>query len=220
MADQVLPGTQTMSSSTVANIITRARSLLNEASASFWSNDELMAWINDAILVISAHVLPLGQTEDITITADTLEYDIATLDAGLRYVAAVAAIYQPGAANEIKGLSYKGPEEIGSGNAAGTVPNHFYLVNGKIGLWPIQAAGDDGVGNTVRVYLAEIADAVTATTDTIPLPAIYDTPLLHYVVAMALFKDEKYDQARVFMALFDGVVQRYRVDFLETGEDD
>ena len=67
----------------------------------------------------------------------------------------------------------------------------------------------------MRVYLAELGASVSATTDAIPLPSIYDQALKHFVVGMCKYKDRKPDEARDFMALFDAVVQRYRIDFLE-----
>lgn len=215
MAQNVLPGTQTPSTKTVADVFTGVRSILNTTTTAMWTNADLLEWINDGITVISAHALCLGQTVDITIVADTLEYSIATLSPTLRYAAAVAAIYQPAAAATIKGLDYAGPDQIGKENAAGDVPNFFYLVDGRIGLWPIQAAGAAGVGKTVRVYLAELGAPVTATTDVIPLPAIFDTPLKHFVLAMAKYKDRKDSEGNLFMSLFDAVVQRYRIDFSE-----
>lgn len=220
MADFVLPGSQTMSTQTVATLNTKVRALLNEKAEAFWVDTDILDWINQGVGVISAQALCLGTTLDITIAADTLEYDLATLAPDLRYADAIAAIYEPEAADAMKGLEKSGPHKIGSSPVAEEQPSYYWLVDGRIGLFPAQSTGDEAVGKKVRIYFAELAQKVSATTDLIPLPEIYETPLIHFVIGMAKYKDDRPGEAREFMALFDSVIQRYRLDFLETDEDE
>lgn len=204
MSFLVVAGTQAMSAKTTADIITAVRSNLNEASAAFWTDAELLEWTNQIVQDIAIKTLCLGTTEDVTIAASTLEYALTTTD----YIACVAAIY-----NNATGLYAGTPQQVGR-EAAIEEPAYFYLWDGNIGLYPVQAAGSPSVGNTVRVYLAQ-APAVVASGDTIPLPAIFDKALIEGVTALAFMKDRLWSRAAAYQASYDAKIDRFRTDFYE-----
>ncbi|MBU1003023.1 MAG: hypothetical protein KKE73_10930 [Proteobacteria bacterium] len=213
MSDHVLPGTQSMSSMTLGDLFTRVRSNLNEVSAAFWTNDDLMYWANLGAKDIATQTLCMGTTAEITLVAGQLEYPLSL---SLRYAVDVAAIY-----NSAKGLKKGGPWRVGNTDAefAGE-PVEYYLFDGHIGVYPVPAEGDDSVDKKVKVYLAELPTAMTAVTDLIPLPEIYESSLIEFVTARAKYKDRKYSEGDRHMSLFDAVIQRYRIDFGESEVDD
>ena len=69
---------QQTSSTLLSTHITRARSYLNEATASFWTNAELLIWGNDGTLDIVARTHCLESIETEQLIVNTMSYALAS----------------------------------------------------------------------------------------------------------------------------------------------
>lgn len=206
MTTPTMAGSQTASGKLAQAFITEARYKLNEPEAAFWTDAELLEWLNEAIVLIAAQTMCLGTSEAITLVADTFEY--ALTDSA--YASIVAVVY-----NGTLGLYRSDPRSLGRVDADLTTPKYFYEWDGKVGIFPVPAAT---VGNTCTVYLADIPSRV-GVTDAIPLPMFYDHALVNYMVAMAWWKDSKWTRGNTYLSLFSAIVDRFRKDFSERARD-
>lgn len=112
-----------------STIITNARSYLNESTASFWTDTELLVYLNNGTLDIVSRTKCLENTEPISILPNTIEYSITG-----PYIEIIAVVYnEPGGIR--KGLIHKELNEIGSIRDVGE-PVYWYEWNEKVGLFP------------------------------------------------------------------------------------
>ncbi|WP_027369197.1 DUF6682 family protein [Desulfocurvibacter africanus] len=202
-----LAGSQTRSSSLASDIIRRVRQKLNESSAHFWSDEELLQWINEGCLDIAAKTLCVGASEEIMLAADTLEYALTS-----PHLTAIAAVY-----DNRKGLMRGDPRQVGHVRDVGE-PVHWYPWDGFVGVYPVPAGGSPAIGRRVRIYLVDMP-AQLAAADPIPTPAIFDGPLVNYVCAEAWFKDDKAGKGSYRLSLYEGVIAQFRADFGDRGRD-
>lgn len=203
-------GSQQLSSTLASTIVTNARSYLNESSASYWSDNELLAWINDGIIDIATRSKCLDSTEDITLVTDQLEYTLSN-----SYIGITSAIYSDG--SSYKGLTRIDIKKISrTTDPDETEPVCWYEWNGKIGIIPL--ANSDVNGDTVTVYLVERPSTV-ALNENITIPAYFDHILTQYVVARALYKEGKIVRGGQLMAEVHESINRFRVDFMERSKE-
>ena len=196
------PGSQYVSSTTADEIITQARYLVNEPTASFWNGTEMLQWVNDGILDIVSKTWCLGQTEAITLVADTLEYTLAS-----DYITIITAHLT--LAGVTKALLKGHPAMVGHVQNPSEIV-YWYEWDGKIGLYPTMS---DVTGYTCSCYQVAVPSVLTIT-DNSPLPAWFDDPLTTYVVAMALFKDNEMGTYQTAMAKYEQEIGKYVNDLL------
>lgn len=199
-------GSQQVSSTLASTIITNARAYLNEdatESTLFWSDAELLVWLNEGIIDLISRSRCLETTEDVTLVSGQLEYTLSTA-----YIGITGAIYNDG--TTYKALKMGDIRETGHAESD-SGPEFWYEWNGKVGIYPI--ADSDTAGDTVTFYMIERPTAITAAT-AIPIPAYYDHVLTIYIVAQALMKDTKVDLAAMWMQEYFRVIDRFRADYL------
>ena len=192
-------GNQTTSGVTSSVIITRARYYLNESTASFWSDAELLQFINDGTMDIVARTHCLETTETETITTGTTTYAISTT-----YLTVKGVVL-----NEDKSLRKGSIEHIGDTADLGE-PAYYIEWNNNIVVYPAPASGVSG--ETLTTYLVSRPTTVTSS-QAVQVPAQFNRALVLYVVAQALFKDEKFAKAGRFMAEYLSELDRFRLDF-------
>lgn len=190
---------QTTSSSTGTTIITKARYYLNESTASFWTDAELLAWLNDGVLDIVSRTHCLEGNETETITTGTTEYAISTA-----YITVKGVVY-----NGVQALRKGSIEHMGDTTDVGE-PAYYFIWDNNLVIYPTPDSGASGYALTT--YLVERPTAIVAG-GTVAVPAQYDRALVLYIVAQALFKDEKFAKAGRFMAEYLSELDRFRVDF-------
>ena len=205
----VFAGSQQTSSTLASTIITDARTYLNETSAGFWSDTELLTWLNDGILDIVSRTRCLEISEDITLVAGQLEYTIRT-----DYLGIESIYYHP--SGEYKGLKMVEPRDIGHIEAIGE-PDEWYEWDGKIGFSPLTL--ESSSGDTVTLYLILNPEIVTLA-DKITIPAIYDRALTLYIVSKGHLKERRIDKAAQLMAEYISELDRFRLDFNQQPKED
>ena len=99
-----VPGTSATSGMTGQDVITAVRDLLNEAQPAFWTDAQLLKWINDGITDIVGKTWCIADSETITLLTDTVEYALAN-----DTIATVSVVY-----NSEKGLVVGHPSMLGN----------------------------------------------------------------------------------------------------------
>lgn len=198
----VFAGSQTTSSSTASDFITQVRYYLNESTASFWEDAEILQWLSDGQVDIATRTGCLETTETETLQTSTTSYSLTT-----NFVTVKGAIY-----NSNKSLQKGSIEHMGMTKAVGEPAYWFTWANNLI-VYPSPESGVSGYA--VVVYLTTRPTALTATTDSIVVPAQYDKALVLYAVAQALMKDKKPSEAAQIMALYYAELDRFRADTVE-----
>ena len=214
-AFQVFAGSQQASSVLASTIITNARYILNDTDSSsyFWSDAELLVWLNDGQRDIAGKAQCYEATESVTLSSGLLEYAVQTA-----YLKIKAVLYTDSSSNKIA-LEKGSPEDVGktgqSFDASSLREPHFwYEFGGYVGIYPTIATVSTTTPETAILYLVKRPSDL-ASTDTVVLPAQYDKALTLYIVAQALMKDrqnQKYAQAK---ADYDAEMSLYRQDFNE-----
>jgi len=198
-------GSQQASTTLASTIITNARAYLNEESTAdtlFWSDAELLVWLNDGLVDLVTRSRCLEATEEVTLVSGTLEYSLSNA-----YIGITGAIYSDGSA--YKALRMGDIREAGHAESD-SGPEFWYEWNGKVGIYPI--ATSTTAGDTVAFYLIERPTAITAAT-AVPTPAYYDHILTMYIVAQAYMKDTKVDMAASWIGEYYKAIDRFRADY-------
>ncbi len=199
-------GSQQTSSTPASTIITNARYYLNEeagAANEFFSDTELLRWVNDGMRDIAAKSHCTETTESVDLAADTVEYSLTT-----NYIAVKGVVYI-NADGESLGLLEGNVRSIGEPDSE--EPAYWYEYAGKVGVYPALASRTT---ETVTVYLVTRPSDISSSAD-ITTPAVYDTALTLYVVAQGFLKDRKFGSYAQIMSLYQGEIDRYRAEFNE-----
>lgn len=195
----VLAGSQTTSSLTAATFITQARYYLNEDAESFWTDAELLQWLNDGTMDIVARSQCLETTESVTMAAGTNSYALASSFLRVR-----GAIY-----NSSKGLRMGSLEHMGDVKDIGE-PSYFFNWGNNLVVYPAPDA--TAAAKTLVAYIVSRPARLAATTSSVLVPAQYDKALVLYMVAQGLKKDEKFARAAQVMAQYQAELDRFRQD--------
>lgn len=202
-------GPQNTSSTTAATIITRARQILNEETAGFWDDTELLRWVNDGQSDIAEKALCIQTTESISLVSDTIEYTPTT-----SYIK-VVDVWFTDSSGDIWALKKVDPGAKGAAReelySQSETPKCWYEFNGKVGVFPSMSSVTT---ETITVFFAQQSTDVTSA-QSVVVPAIFDSCLVNYVVAMAHQKDRKYQDFQFFWQRYENELNRYRQDFIE-----
>jgi hypothetical protein len=198
------PGSQFTSTTAASSFLTYARYLVNEPTASFWNDIEMLQWLNEGILDIVTRTWCLGQTEAVTLANDTLEYTLSN-----DYITIVTMHISVTATGATKALLKGHPAMVGHVIDPSEIV-YWYEWDGKVGLYPTMS---DVSGRTCSCYQVATPSVLTLT-DNSPLPAWFDDSLTNFIVAKALFKDNEIGTAQSAMAAYEKVVEKYSQDLL------
>ena len=131
IATVVFAGSQQTSSTAASTIITNARYYINEAANVanlFWSDTELLVWVNQGTMNIVGRTRCLESSEEVTLLANTTEYAITG-----PYIDLVTVVFRDQNGVE-KGLVRKNPQSVG--HSRDNVPTWWYEWDGKLGVFP------------------------------------------------------------------------------------
>ena len=202
----VYAGPQSTSSTPASTIVTNARTYINEASAVFWSDAELLVYLNDGMVDIATRARCLEDTETISLVADQIEYAPTST-----FLAITAVQYST--TTYTKGLLPGSPKEVGLAVGEDSVaePVYWYEWNDRVGAYP---ALSSVTSETIVLYAISLPSTLTADED-VTTPAIFDRALTLYTAAQALYKDKKFGQAGRYMAEYMEEIERFRADFYD-----
>jgi hypothetical protein len=198
----------TSTSGTLASaMITDVRAYLDETTASFWTDTELLQWLNDGMVDLAAKTHCTETQEVVTLVGGTTEYAVTA-----NYIKIKAAIYRDSTLVE-KGLIKGNPYSIGNVQNVGE-PAYWYEHGGKVGFYPVLAAlsGSGTTVEVVRLFLVERPAAIASGT-TVSTPGVYDRALTYYILAQAYLKDKQMVKATHMMEMYHKEIALYREDF-------
>jgi hypothetical protein len=206
-------GSQQTSGTNSTALISKVRYNLNEASASFWSDTELLSYMNNGIQDIATRTRATQTTENATTADGVIEYTIST-----NYIGMYGIVYWTNSTKP-KALSKRNPFSETSGIGKGSVvnePAYWAESRGKVIVWP--PCNGANSGKQMVIYLNERPSAISSG-DAIPLPAYLDNSLEWYVTSQALYKDQRYAQAGYFKAMYQTELDRFRADLVDFGQE-
>lgn len=197
----------TQSTKTVNNILTEVRYALNESTADFWSDTELISHINQGIQNLAARTRCYEVTERYTLSSGTSTYAI-----NVAYIAINDAIHQS-AVTAWTPIQRGERTGINLTDKSQNYPAYYYEANGKIGFYPIRdTTSERSTGTTA--YVTYMALPVTQSgTSTVPIPGSFDRALVNYAIGQALFKIPAEERAKFYLSLYEQEADRFRLDF-------
>lgn len=198
-------GSQTVSSTLASTIITQVRYYLNESSATFWADAELLVFLNDGTLNIVARTHCLEDTEDVTLVTDTTSYALSD-----PFIIIKHAIYNSATALKKGSIDDMGRVVGSTSRDALGYPEYWAQWESNIIVYP--KPDSDASGNVVTVYVVDRPTAVVAGANVL-VPAQYDKALVYYIVGQALKKDGRLALAAAYIAEYMAECDRYRTDF-------
>jgi len=207
----VLGAGQSVSGVTAQTIIDRVKANLNTTSSAFWSDLDLLRWMDEGVKEIQALTHAIQDTTTIELSGNTMEYSWTGVS---NYMTVENVTYRSGASNawSFKGLKKATVAIIGNTSDKGP-PEYWYEWDNKIGVWPKPT--DAYSGNSIFVYYAPIPDGVESGTSPIELPAMYDGPLIWYVTCFAKKREKRFEEAAVYMGRYNQILGRFRLDLVE-----
>jgi len=187
------------------------RQYLNEPTASFWSDTELLNWLNDGTLDIVARTHCLQAVETEQLIENTLSYALAD-----SYILIRSVVYVQAAGVE-KGLIRDNLQSIGHVDEVGE-PVYWTEDQNNVIVHPKPDASHSGAGHDIDVYTVK-QPAVVAADANVLVPACYDRALILYTTAQAQYKDGQFGKADRFLAEYKTELDRYRMDFITTSKE-
>ena len=208
-----------MSALTIPYSTTEARQqvriLLNEPTASYWTNDEIDKWIQEATVDISTKTLCVEKKDTIALVTNTMEYTaLETLGAGaIADIIKVHAVIYNNDSTTYKGLQKIHPRAVAHlpDIAASGVPSYYYHFGGTIGFFPIPSSDENG--HSPIIYFSISEETLTN------LPYYYQLATIYYAVSMARKKQGMVAEANQFYAIYMNSLAFHRADLYERGVD-
>lgn len=205
----VFSGSQQTGSTTGTTIANKARYLLNESTAAFWTDTEMLQWINDGTLDIAAYTHCLEATETETLVTNTYEYAIAE-----NYLVIKGVILDRGSGESPR---YKAlvKGNIRSFGAQQDIGEPVYWTHWEDNLLVYPAPNSSASGDSLTVYLVERPTEIDALASSILVPKHYENALALYVAMQGMLKDRQYEKANQLAEYYRLELDRFRVDFNE-----
>lgn len=184
---------------TEAQLITETRSVLNEATAAFYSDAQITQWLRQGARDIALKTRCFEADATIAVVASTLTYAFPT-----------DAFWIHSVFNATTGISLTkiDPHKMGHivDSATAAVPLYWFAFNDKVYLTPL-ASGS----STLTLLYAKTTETVT------DIPDEYRIELINYAVSRALIRNQQAIEALAVMNIYNNHVQFARRDVLERG---
>ncbi len=175
-----------------ADSVTEVRSLINEATASFWTDAQLQNWLDQGISDIAARGLVLQSADTFLLVTGQLEYaDLVTGGvAGVTDIVKVWGAIYISPDNEYIGLKRISPSQVADlpFMAAGP-PKYYYHFADKLGILPLPTTGENG--ESVKVYFSKQPAGATLALRIAELPPEYKNLIYWYAASMCFKKEHR-----------------------------
>lgn len=197
---------------TVAEMTTEVRALINEESASFWSDTEIENWIKQGTIDISCKLLSAEQESTITLATNQWIYTSSD-ESWIGDLLRSKDVYFTDSSGNIYGLQRIRIKNIGHLEVKQTAnrPKYFVEVNRKFYVWPKPSSNENGQDLTV-VHAYETDDA-TALKDE------HQHLVILFAAARAKTKDRAFNDAALMMQEYRSGIQFERQDKYDFGVD-
>jgi len=178
---------------TLENLITRIRDLLNEDTATFWSDTELIRIINDVVREIGILGKCIERTETISTTSGTrlTSYTSHTV-VFAEYLGATPL-----------GLIRIHPKQVGHVPLNGTTPQYYFIKDGYVGIEPLPDAT-----YSIRLYTLDYPSREMSINTELPeLPEEYRPLIIPYALHLAIMKEGKIHPSQQLLSMFNNEMQ-------------
>jgi|GEM_PF-1739018 len=192
------------SSTTAQSFVDYARYSLEEPVPLYWSDAELLNWVNYGVVDIYARAQPVICQETIPLYTGTTEYSLEQ-----NYIGVIDVRYVDSNSTE-KGLIKSIPSALGQ-VVDDSEPTYYYLSGSKIGIFPRTDTDDE----TATVYYLHRPSAV-ALSEAVSIPEMYDRALTLYVLHRAWYKLGQYSKADQYIKEYYEELDRFRFDYHQT----
>jgi len=168
----------------------QVRVILNETTASFWTDDQIDAFMEQACIDISARSLCYQASDTFLLVTSQYEYaDFVT--AGSDAVVDVTKVwgcFYVSPDNEYIGLKRINADQIADlpYMAAGP-PKYFYQIANVIGVLPLPTTSENG--QSVRIYFSKQTNAIA------DLPNTYQSLVIIYAASLCYKKEHRYAES-------------------------
>lgn len=188
---------------TLATAVTEVRHLLNESTASFWTDTQLQGWIQQATTDISCKTLCTTAEGTITLVQNQQKYTSADESWIGDNLKVMVMWYNLGSSTY--GMQRTEPYRFGHLQVGGTDrPRYWFEDNRKIYLWPIPGSDENGVDITC-IY-SKITNDITE------LREEYQQLTFLYASAMAKARDRKFQEAALYQQMYLNALNFERQD--------
>ena len=197
---------------TLIQAVQEVRYLINESTASYWSDTEIESWIKQGCLDWCEKTLLLTQEDAITLSTDTYKYTTSTdnhIDNAIR------TLHAEHNGKALKRLTY---EEIRGHTqmvlAIDEDPEYFYdKYNGL--LFTVYIGDTPSIeqnGDSVNVIFALRTDAI------IEIPYEYQQNIFNFAASKAKMKERQWQEAQLLFQMYINNIAFSRKDKLEIPE--
>lgn len=188
---------------TLTQAVTEVRNLLNEASASFWTDTQLQGWIQQAAMDISTKTLCTTDEGTITLVTGQMKYD-STDEAWIANLLKAEAVWYNFGSGML-GMQRTEPYRFGHLQVSGTGrPRYFYEDGKRFYVWPVPTSAENGVDLTI-VYSK-------LTNDITELREEYQQLTFLYAASMAKARDRKFEEAALYQQMYLNALNFERQD--------
>jgi hypothetical protein len=167
----------------LTNLLVSIRRLLQEATASFWTDAQLTQYINDGISFIA-------ETTGCYRTIKTVSTVALIRTVALTGYKCIAVEY------DNKALIKIVPIQVGHAKLDGVIPQYWFEYGSNIGIEPIPPAI-----YSLTLYVADIPPALVNGVDVPVIPYSLQGLIVYFAVSRALEQDKKQAAAMQFMGM-------------------
>lgn len=191
-----------------------ARCLLNEPTASYWTDNEIDKWIQEGCIDITTKTLCYEKSGDITmVSTPVLTYGAIGSDSIDDIAKIYGAVYYDNT-NTYRGLMKIHPRQIQHlPQADAGEPYYWYTFGDMFGVFPVSNAAVVTAVGKVKVFYSMADETITN------LPYYYQLPAIIYAVSMARRKEGRIAEANQFYTMYINSLRFYREDLYERGVD-
>lgn len=189
----------------------QVRSLLNEPTASFWSDEEINNWVLEAIIDISSKTLCVKKVDTIALVEDTLTYT-AMVSGGAGSVALILRVYaalygKSDGSTDYKGLECVKPWQLQHlPNKVAGPPSYYFHFNTVFGVYPLPTLTEQTASCVIQVYYSGVSETIG------DIPSYYHPFIVKFAAAMALFKAKQWQAGNLLYSDYMNMIQYHRAD--------
>ena len=176
---------------------TQIRALINETTASFWTDTEIDNWVKEATEDISARALCIQDTDTFLLVTSQYEYTELVTDGadGVTDILKVWGCIYLSPDDGYIGLKRIEPFQIADlPHMTAGPPKYYYHFDDKIGIFPLPTSAENG--DSVKVYFSKQSQTIG------DLPNEYQPLTFWYAAAMAYKKEHRYTESDKFYQMF------------------
>lgn len=182
---------------TAATARTQIRSMIGEATASFWTDDEIDNWVKEATEDISIRTGCIQVSDTFLLVTSQYEYtDFVSSGASASTdVCKVWGCFYVSTTDEYIGLERITPSQLSTlRHMKAGPPKYFYHFADKIGIFPLPTSSENG--KSVRIYFSKQSQTIG------DLPNEYQPLTFWYAASMAYKKEHRYSEAKAMYEMY------------------